>query len=395
MIHPHIFLGGAEKQLLYLAYYLKKMGCVVDIICLTAQLQGFTTKIVKDVSIITPCIESKLKKKIFVKASLMRTRQRMKLKEVASMQTFELFELRKMVNSLSEDYDILNPHNFPAHWASIKPNKIIVWTCNDLLFARIEEWKGEHLTKCLARTLVELDKLLVKHFISKIIVTDDYSALQVKHRYGMKPFIIHPAIDFEFFSKGDPSRIRRKYDLENSFVILHVGALTPQKNQMCSILAMKKILKHIPNAKLVLVGEGSDKLKLMKAAEQTGVLDHVLFTGWIDDEDLRDMYHACDVCINPALEKSWWIASLEALCAEKVSIVPRQSGLGILFERKRIGLTITPSPEELADIVIKVKNHRKEFNEIAIRGKDFVRKHLTYENYAKKFLEAVHSIKNA
>lgn len=116
---------------------------------------------------------------------------------------------------------------------------------------------------------------------------------------------------------------RRELGLEGKTVIGNVGRLSTQKNQTFLIEITSVLAKSVPEIRLVLVGEGEMREKLISLAEQYGVGDRVLFTGV--SEHVEQMLWAMDIFAFPSRFEGFGIAAVEAqaaglpvLCSEQV-----------------------------------------------------------------------------
>ena len=58
IVHPHVFCGGAEKLIIYLAYFMEKMGVETEVITLSVDLTGLPDIACK-VKYVTPSVQMK------------------------------------------------------------------------------------------------------------------------------------------------------------------------------------------------------------------------------------------------------------------------------------------------------------------------------------------------
>lgn len=93
--------------------------------------------------------------------------------------------------------------------------------------------------------------------------------------------IINNAVDVKNFEFNFNARnaIRNKYNLNNSLVLGNVGRLTQQKNQIFSLKIVQKLSKKVPNLKLILLGQGEDKVLLNKKVKELKIEKNVIFVG--------------------------------------------------------------------------------------------------------------------
>lgn len=133
--------------------------------------------------------------------------------------------------------------------------------------------------------------------------------------------IIHNAIDVEKY-KFNPeirNKIRRELNLEDLFVVGHVGRFSKQKNHVFLLEIFSEIQKIIPKSALVLIGGGPLHEKIR---EKTRVLkneDAVLFLGI--KRNVADYLQAMDVFIMPSLFEGLGMVLWEAQCSGLPCIV--------------------------------------------------------------------------
>ena len=96
--------------------------------------------------------------------------------------------------------------------------------------------------------------------------------------------------------------------------LLTVSTLQPAKNLDRLIEAFSCLLELYPEYKLYIVGnKGWGYEHLYKISERLGVQDSVIFTGYLNDEELAYMYEHCDGVVYVSLYEGFGIPPLEAL----------------------------------------------------------------------------------
>ena len=127
-----------------------------------------------------------------------------------------------------------------------------------------------------------------------------------------KARIIPNAIDLNRVKYNEVKRkqIRKKYNLEKSYVIGNIGRLHFQKNQSFALDIMRNLIKIVPNTQLILVGDGPDKEELSKKVKRLNLEDHVLFVG--KQRDISAWLSAFDLFLFPSKFEGLPVAGLEA-----------------------------------------------------------------------------------
>ena len=105
---------------------------------------------------------------------------------------------------------------------------------------------------------------------------------------------------------------RRELDIENRFVIGHVGNFDNEKNHPFLIDIMADLCQKDTACCLVLAGGGNLTLqkKIQYLARQKGVSSHIKFLG--SRSDISDLLNAFDIFLLPSLHEGLGIAAIEA-----------------------------------------------------------------------------------
>ncbi|MDM8247294.1 glycosyltransferase [Lacrimispora saccharolytica] len=135
-----------------------------------------------------------------------------------------------------------------------------------------------------------------------------------KNFFEKRGKILYNGIDTRQFLFSIDTRIkmREKLNLQNQFVIGHAGHFAQVKNQKFLIALMPEIIKEIPEARLILVGDGELKVTLQKECENLGIMDRVIMTGNV--LNVADYLCAMDVFVFPSLYEGMPLSVIEVQC---------------------------------------------------------------------------------
>ena len=120
-------------------------------------------------------------------------------------------------------------------------------------------------------------------------------------------------------------------------IILFVGSLNPIKAPDVLIRSMKTVLDSIPDAYLVIVGDGMMKQELTELAKKLSIEDSVQFTGFIS-RDKSQYYKAADVFVLPSRRESFGNVLLEASASCLPVIVSNVEGVKAIVQGGYNGL---------------------------------------------------------
>jgi len=115
--------------------------------------------------------------------------------------------------------------------------------------------------------------------------------------------ILPEGVDTDLFHPGyDCSQIQRKWGVRGQdFVVLFMGTLFEFSGLDFFIYQFPELIKQIPEAKLVIVGDGPQRSKLVRIAAELGLTGQVVFTGFQPYETLPQYINLAGICINPFL----------------------------------------------------------------------------------------------
>jgi phosphatidylinositol alpha-1,6-mannosyltransferase len=159
--------------------------------------------------------------------------------------------------------------------------------------------------------------------------------------------LLYPGVDPDRFTpEVDGAAVRSAHGLDGARVVLCVSRLVPRKGQDTLIRGMGLLRSLVPDAVLVIAGEGPDRARLEGLAREAPP-GSVVFAGEVPDADLPAHYAACDVFAMPC--RSRWmglevegfgIVFLEAGASRKPVVAGRSGGAGEAVEDEATGLLV-------------------------------------------------------
>lgn len=294
----------------------------------------------------------------------------------------EMEALRKLVKQYHAGFDMINVHNFPANWVAGGLRKPVVWMCNEVP----DLYNNPHPSlalRVLRRFGIAIDKSLVNSSIQSICVADELNARRVKARYDRESTIVPYGINHINFSYTDDGlmELRRKYAIgNNDFVLLQVGVISPQKNQMESIRALKVIIEKKVKAKLILVGNENSPygVILRRYIRENNLDDDVFFTGQVNRDMVIQFYSIADVCLFPVKDQGGWLAPFEALSRNKPVIVSGTMGAASLIQKNGFGIV----SDDFGTSILEFVNNQKKWEGAAGEASLWIKENLTWQKFS-------------
>lgn len=133
--------------------------------------------------------------------------------------------------------------------------------------------------------------------------------------------------DYKPLSETEIRKVRQKYHLNYPF-ILYVGSLISHKNIPTLIKAFYKLKKYGLPHKLVITGKRGWKYKnIFEIISKLNLQKDVVFTGYVQREDLPALYNAADLFVYPSLYEGFGLPPLEAMACGTPVITSNTSSL--------------------------------------------------------------------
>jgi glycosyltransferase involved in cell wall biosynthesis len=196
-------------------------------------------------------------------------------------------------------------------------------------------------------------------------------------------------------------KLRKNYDCDDELalsympetktpMILAVGRLVARKGYMTLIRALPKILESHPGARLVVVGRGHMKKRLLKNARKLGV-EHALFIrSSMSFDDLAQHFRSADLVVYPSYYEGQGLIPLESLASGTPVVTVNQPPLTEMIDTTVGDLFNSGDPSDLAKAVCRCLADPKGRVEQAQRGRERVLSMYTYEHNAEAY-EAIYA----
>ncbi|NOG32712.1 glycosyltransferase family 4 protein [Halomonas sp. TBZ9] len=155
---------------------------------------------------------------------------------------------------------------------------------------------------CFHRLKYNIDLCVApsEHFRHQISTHLDFSLSRIVKVYP-------DSVGEHFVAQSNASSVTQS----NMFTVGCVSRLEPGKNCQSLLEAFAKLA--IPNKRLILVGEGSQRTALERAAEQLGIASSTTFTGALPREQLPTVLTDFSVFVFPSVSESFGLVAVEAL----------------------------------------------------------------------------------
>jgi len=168
--------------------------------------------------------------------------------------------------------------------------------------------------------------------------------------------VLRNGVDLEKFRPGDRAAARDKHGIDG-VTLLSVGNLVPLKGHDLAI----KALASLPQARLVIVGEGPEETSLRGLAAELKVADRVRFLGRLPQDALPSLYLAADVLLLLSTHEGWANVLLEAMACGTPVVASNVGGTPEVVGASDVGeLVHERSPSHVAEAIQRLLRRKPD-----------------------------------
>lgn len=252
-----------------------------------------------------------------------------------------------------------------------------------------------------SKKLVEyLTLFLCDKTVEELIVPTKktYDLFKEKYKVKRDVHIIPSGIDVTRFYKENVDllsikSLKKELNIKkDDFVILFVGRIAKEKSIDFLIKNLKTILKKVPKARMIIVGDGPDMNELALLVRENKLDKHVTFTGKVPWSEIPKYYQLANVFVTASKTETQGLTVIEAMAAEKPVVAIKDESFELVMKDKQDGLFFE-TKEEYQRLIIELYNNPSYAKMIAKQARITANAY-NPEVYAKRVLEVYESVIN-
>jgi glycosyltransferase involved in cell wall biosynthesis len=217
-------------------------------------------------------------------------------------------------------FDVLHIHTpFIAHYAGLYLAKQLKIPVVETYHTFFEEYLYHYIPlvpRALMRLIARRVTVSQCNAVQQIIAPSR-AMLEALQHYGVQsPIAILPTgLEANQFKPGDGARFRTRHGIEQDRpTLLYVGRVAHEKNIDFLLHCFKRVHAALPNALLIVTGEGPAREHLRALARKLQLESAVKFIGYLErDTELLDCYRAGDLFVFASRTETQGLVLLEAL----------------------------------------------------------------------------------
>jgi len=301
--------------------------------------------------------------------------------------------------SILKNFDVIHTQYHPGIFAGNTAAKLLkkphVFTYHG--FAPIRSWRNyKQKLKMIDHRVGTF--LALRSKICKIITVSHFLEEELMQKYFVKKDKIRVAyngVDAERFNRNvNCDSIKKLYKLGDSPVVLYLGRLSPYKGLQFLVKAIPKVLGEVPAAKFLIGGAMRyDIPDLSRLIESPKVKEAIVFTGYVSDRKVPELYAACDVFCYPSLWEGFGLTPAEAQACGKPVVAFNNAAIPEVVSNGHTGLLVEPrNVEALAEALISLLQNKGLRIRMGSKARARVLRLFSWDIAAQQTLDVYHEV---
>jgi glycosyltransferase involved in cell wall biosynthesis len=290
--------------------------------------------------------------------------------------------IKQLVPKLKQrGFDLIHIQTpFVAHYAGIHLGKQLSIKTVETYHTFFEEYLDKYIPLIPSALL----HFIARHFSRRqcnavdALVSPSNAMLQVLREYGVTTpaQVIPTGIRIEQFTRGDGSSFREHFNIPaEQPLLLFVGRVALEKNIQFLIEVVARVVKQIPNALLLITGEGPASETLQKQVRSAGLTENVRFMGYLDRHgELEDCYCAADLFIFASRTETQGLVLLESMALGTPVVSTAVMGTGDVLENGQGCIVAREELNDFSSKVVYLLKDEKKRDDLSVSAQSYAEK---------------------
>lgn len=260
---------------------------------------------------------------------------------------------------------------------------------------------GEEVAQRAHSERAEKKRRYLLHQADAIVTVSHFTANVMQQKYGLpkeRIYLQTNGVDINLFDGHTGEHQRAEYDLPTFPFVFSCGRLVERKGFDRLIDAWSLVLEKMPEARLVIGGNGPLKPALEQLIHEKNLADSVVLHGWLSDRKLVSCFGLADLFVMPNREmpdgdnEGFGLEFIEAGAMGTPSVGGRAGGVVEAIQDGETGLLVDGNdPADIAAAILRLLDDADLRQRMGKAAKDFARQH-DWRSKADEFQKFLQSL---
>jgi len=280
----------------------------------------------------------------------------------------------------ASEFDLVHIHTpFLAHYAGVRFARRANIACIATYHTFFEEYLHHYvpllprrLSRRLARSFTRSQCAAVQALIAP---SEPMRAVLTGYGVSAPIHVLPTGLAADRFRAGDGRAFRARAGIDAQRpLVTYIGRVAHEKNIGFLVEVFRRVLASVPEALLVIAGEGPAREALRQQVAHLGLEGHVHFAGYLErDSALLDCYAAADVFVFASRTETQGLVLLEAMAQGVPVVSTAELGTRSILVPGSGALVVPEQQQEFAAAVVRVLSDAGVREELAARGRAYAR----------------------
>ena len=174
---------------------------------------------------------------------------------------------------------------------------------------------------------------------------------------------------------------------EDDILLLAVGRLAARKGYGSLLKAFAQVKSNFPNSRLVIVGRGHLRKRLLNQAKNLGISSSVYIESGMSFEELAELFRNADLTVYPSYYEGQGLIPLESMSSGTPVVTVNHGPLPEMVDSEVGALFEMGNINSMSETILKEISDKKLLKEKGDAGRKRVLENFTYEIDADQFIE--------
>jgi glycosyltransferase involved in cell wall biosynthesis len=295
---------------------------------------------------------------------------------------FWILQVRRLINRIKPDIvdgHYITVYGFLAACSGCHPLVISAWG-SDVLIHPKRNFVFRATTKYTLRK-------------ADLVTCDSEVARDGLIKLGTEPAkikVILKGVDTQQFSRRRANeKLKTRLGISGAPAIVSTRSLEPIYNVEMLIRVIPLVLKHAPEVKFVIAGDGKQRKYLENLVISLGVSDTIRFVGRVLNSELPDYLASSDIYVSTSLSDSAPVSLQEAMACQLAPVVTDIPANRAWIEDSKNGFIVPANDiKALADKIVCLVRDKKLREEFGIANRRIIQERAEYEKEMSKMEKA-------
>ncbi|MEK9151258.1 MAG: glycosyltransferase family 4 protein [Patescibacteria group bacterium] len=241
---------------------------------------------------------------------------------------------------------------------------------------------GYWLTQLLGYWLIRKNADLViacNELDRKIFLQDGFPAEKIISIYG--------GVDLDFINSIPAPQ-------EKMYHAVFMARFHPQKGPLVAVKAWEEVVKNMPDAQLLMIGNGSEEQQVISFIEEKHLEQNVTLVGFKDGAEKYALLKSARIFLHSAIYETGGMAAAEGMACGLPVVAFDQEGFEYCYPQGLLGVSPIGDYQKIAEAVLQLLHNEEKYSILKHDAFELVSREWDWNKRVRFVLDKVRNLEN-